>query len=267
MRIIAHIDVAKGGLSPEGFCRLYSLYTTGTSAGGFSCDIPAESEVALMIGALLDAQGVPGRYRRVLHRVYEEDDLAGAAYLGLFPTTKVGTPRQPRDEEGRAIVECVTNFETDPAQFSIGFGSQGLFVAESLKRLLEEQRFTGPHFSKTVLAAGRGRILSEPLWELGSLVVLPKLANAHQLTHAPKAPFTWDYSRPVFVKDPPFAGRSAEFHYRQTDLHKVEPFDLARTFEFYHTERHALVASQKLFQFCHKLRLPIRWQPVRIDPD
>jgi hypothetical protein len=266
MRIIAYIGVAKDGLSLEGFEKLFEIYPAGRSPGGFSCGIPAESQEARSIMALLEAQGVAGRYRRQLHRIYEDDDLAGAAYLGVFPTTKVEMPRQFRDAKGRAIVEGVMSVEDDPPDFTIGFGKPGDFVAESLKRAIEDQGFIGPVFSEAIVVPGYGRIPSEPLWEMGSHVVLPKLSNTHELIHALKKPFTGDYSRPVFVREPPFARRSAEFHYRQSDLRALEPFDLARTFEFYHTERHALVASQRCYQFCHKRRLPINWQPVRIDP-
>jgi hypothetical protein len=50
----------------------------------------------------------------------------------------------------------------------------------------------------------------------------------------------------------------------------MPPFDLARTHEVWGYRKgwsSSLVASQRFYTFCVKHKIPMKWVPVRIDPD
>ena len=60
-----------------------------------------------------------------------------------------------------------------------------------------------------------------------------------------------------------------EFHYLESAIRAVEPFDLALTFEGWGGGNGLpkFVASQRFYQFCRKHKFKMNWIPVRIDPD
>ncbi len=271
MKEVVHISVLWKSISPEAYRQLIQMHPEGRSPGGFACELNIDSRIAVELIGFLEKQGLQrhgsagtGRFGCKHHRIYDDDDFAAADYLVMFPTEEVGMPdltAQSRDENGRAILTGQL-----PTSFTIAFGRRhGNYVSGKIRSAIEGKNFTGPSFSETLdLSRVRGQ---DPAWEIGSTVVLPKLANTHQLVHVNDEPFLGDYSRPVWVREPPFANRSAEFYFRARELKSIEPFDLARTFENHRKLGHTLVASQRFYRFCRELELPIRWQPVRIDPD
>lgn len=63
----------------------------------------------------------------------------------------------------------------------------------------------------------------------------------------------------------------AELHYRRSDLAKVEPFDVARTFESFGprspVQRPSIIVSQRFYKVCVAHGMKSTWIPVRIDAD
>jgi hypothetical protein len=270
MKTVAFFLVFRETLSEQGFRDLCALFPSGDKSVSFSCEVEVGSLGFDNITSHLKANGLepsdassPGRYRINYHRVYDDADLGSAEYLAMFPTVSVETRNAGTDETGLLIVDAAEL----PTQFLIGFSRpRGVLVVDSLKSEIETAGFAGPIFRETLWFDPLRAFRRERIWEINTDVILPKMANVHQIVHAQGEPFNGDYSRPIWVREPPFAPGGGELHYRTCDLQRIEPFDLARTFEFHRKRSHTLVASQRVYQFCSGRKLPIKWQPVRIDP-
>ncbi len=201
-------------------------------------------------------------------RGYDESDLSAAELLVLLRQGKAqGLSTPERDGQGRLILLAIN------AKRSIRLRSvfpNHIIIADKVRRMLEDARFVGLHFGEVVIKGTSVRAATEPFWELQSSIVLPKMANTDRLMHygwrgEPPQPFTGDYSRAVFIKDPPFD--TGEVRYRRSHLTVLGPFDVARTLEYY-TETHpALVISQRLYQHCQKNKIALNVDPVLIEPE
>lgn len=278
MKFTVHITADKTTLSPDAYASLCKIYPEGISPGGLVADLPADHPVVAQLVGFLDAQGIPRDATATskcfgfqMHRTYEDRDFAPVEYLAVFPKEGLWVRKTGRDEQGRSVI-----VEPVPATLTIASGGSkwGCFVSDRIREAIKAEEFIGPNFRETVIDVQEideeeldFEIYGGAVWELESSIVLPKLANVHQFVHYQNEPFNGDYSRPICIIEEPFANAVGEFHYRESELRAVEPFDFARTFEFHNKRSHTLVVSQRFYLFCRDLNLPINWQPVRIDPD
>jgi len=168
--------------------------------------------------------------------------------------------------------------------FSLGFSQ--VIVSEDVRKLLEREKFVGLEFGDSPLypesvygmpadewlalkrASQRWAVLPGPFWKLKSSVVLPKMAN-HLMQdgwrNEPPRPFEGDYSRHVFIQDPPFS--RGEVHYRRSEVDGLGSFDIARTYEKFMGPEHGLVFSQRVYRYCLTNGIGVWAYPVRIDSE
>lgn len=162
----------------------------------------------------------------------------------------------------RVVVDAEARESLELGEFvGLSFGESPLFP-ERARRVAAQER----------LASARGSqgwaVLAWPCWELKSSIVLPKMANRlmqYGWRGEPPRPFEGDYSRPVFIDDPPFS--KGEVHYRRSEIETLGPFDIARTFEKYMVPAPALVVSQRFHQYCLSNGIGLWADPVRLDPE
>ena len=207
-------------------------------------------------------------YGSHIARWYEQSDLAAAELLLLNRQKLVQSLNDPdRDEEGRLIL-LASN-----AKRSVSVGRvfpNNIIVAGRVRQILENGQLLGVCFGEVVLKGKSAQASPEPFWELQASLVLPKMANTNRLTYygwrgTPPKPFDGDYSRSVFIDDPPFD--KGEVHYRRSDLKSLLRFDIARTYEKYLETHQALVICQRFYQYCLEAGIKLEADPVRVDPD
>lgn len=271
MRIETHIQVRARDVGNEVFEGVCTLYPTGRGEHGFWCKLYSDDPDVARIVTFLEARGINrnrkcirGCFKFQLHRFYEDSDILASKYSVVFPNVWFSL-----GETGGEKRSPLIGPNELPVDFQIGFVSSGeSFVSDALKEELEKAEFVGPRFRSAPWLDSSSAIGRQPIWQLFSTITLPKLANVQNLVHVSNAPFEGDYSRIVWVREEPFEpSGSGELHYRATELCQIEPFDLAQTFELHRYPAHTLVASQRFFEFCRNRRLPIKWQPVRLDAE
>jgi hypothetical protein len=240
----------------------------------FSRMYPEGSNAITEIVSLLESEGLQpfrsstdGKYKITRHRLYENSDFVGADYLRMSPKEWVSVGEEGRDAAGRVIIDAKELDGEFTTVFRSGFSKHDHFVSQSVKEVLDLSQFRGLRFRETVWADPIRDFKRERVWELYSDIVLPKLSNIHNLVHARNEPFTKDYSRPIWIREAPYAHGGGELHFRASEILAVTPFDLAHTFELHLGPRYSLVASQRLYQDCCEHKLPFEWQPVRVDAD
>jgi hypothetical protein len=206
-------------------------------------------------------RGEPGTYGLDAARHYEDSDLRESELLLVGPQPKHQI-NVLRDSQGRLLL--------DP-EFTTGLRLGSVWnltvVCDEFHEALESGGFLGLQFREAVPRNDSNT--RDTFWELESLLVLPKMANTDRLMYCgwrqtPPQPFTGDYSRMVFINDPPY--RAGEIHYRRSDLAELGAFDVARTFELYRQPRPELVVSQRFYRFCLRNGISLNIEPVRIDP-
>jgi len=207
--------------------------------------------------------GDAGSYGYEIVRNYDESDFATCALLFLGGSETKHQIEHDRDAQGRLLLN--TEFTRE---LRFGNAWRRIIVSAEVRQHLESAHLIGLQFQEAVR---RDPSANSPglFWELQSSIVLPKMANTHQMKYvgmrgAPHTPFDGDYSRTVFLDDPPY--RSGEIHYHRSDLAPLGEFDVAQTFELYRQPHRELIVSQRFYQICleHDIRLSL--EPVRVDP-
>jgi hypothetical protein len=257
---------------PKVFYRLICL-TAPQSARADEFEIEARTgetlnqwKIAMLVtlcrafGLARTPRGEPGTYGLDASRNYEESDLVTCELLLIGGQPKYQIKAE-RDKEGRLLLT---------AEFARGLrlGSAWNFtvVSKEVRQLLEVADLQGLTFREGVTQNPTAEPRS--FWEIQSSIVLPKMANTDRLMYCgwretPPQPFTGDYSRMVFIDDPPY--RSGEIHYWQSDLAPLGKLDVATTFELYRQPYPALVISQRFYQTCLKNGIALNVEPVRVD--
>lgn len=215
-----------------------------------------------------------------LEREYEPSDFADCRYLEFIPRHVPKLYARKSDgmtELNRGVLRSSESFLMDG----------GYFASGRAKRLLETEKFSGLMFKPTKLRARIRRNsptwtedelgpeiswkeFGPPWWEMVAERVMPSLAPSMTLIA---------YGRPPEIVHPPVADRNrgytakeglytpAEFHYRASDLAKVEPIDYARPLEDIGRMGSGIVVSNRFYDFCQHHDLKADWVPVRVDPD
>jgi len=221
---------------------------------------------------------INNQYFYGVSRAYENSDFDAAQYLRLVHASKL-CDDQKRDSEGRLILEA---WRLTPELRMGCVLFEAAVVSDKLRQAMEKEGFIGVAFRplnlipasesmdvrnskgdvRRVTPQDQDHLEKEgKYWELTSSTILAPIEPSRLLGRDEK-PFAGDYSRGVWLKDdyPP-----PELRYRESALRKVEPFDLALTFENIPEERWPVV-SQRFRQFCVREKLKTDWFPVRIDP-
>ena len=205
--------------------------------------------------------GRPGTYGYEMVRCYESADLIGARFLILERQKQIQLEEE-RDEQGRLLMAA----SKARAGRKVGrIYPNWIIVSDSTRRILETGNFKGLEFGEVALKGTSVNAAKDPFWELKSSVTLPKMANTDRFVMVDSVPFNGDYSKTVWISDPPY--RTGEIHYREADLKALGDFDIAYTFEHYMEHHRVLVISQRFYQHCLKHKIPLEVEPVRIDPD
>lgn len=210
--------------------------------------------------------GDPGSYGYVLDREYEESDLDACELLRIVEVRD----RKVRSDDNRDV-EGRLRLQSAKASRLQDFGelNHWLVAADSTRQMLEQGRFRGVQFRKVVTEGPLSETHSAPYWELGTSITLPKLANTNRLMCYGRGPagtvepFNGDYSRMVFIHDPPYA--IGEIHYARGDLQGLRPFDIAQTFEHLWIPQQSIVISNALYKLLRSRGVPVIVWPVRLD--
>ena len=206
-------------------------------------------------------RGLFRHYRYEIHRNYELQDLTSAKLLHLSRGNLIQL-KSERDEQGRLLMDA----SKARAGRKIGrIEPNWIIIPESVRKIIADGNFKGLEFGEVALRGTSARASTEPFWELKSSLTLPKIANTDRFVSVNSVPFDGDYTKMVWIKDPPY--RSGEIHYRERDLKALGEFDVARTLEKYKEPHPALVVSQRFFQHCLKNKIPLAVEPVRIDTE
>ncbi len=261
-------------LSPEKYKILCERLPEGQKPNLFRVELPADWKTAVDLVSFLEAEGLKphhasqqGYFEYRIRRVYEDSDFETLEYLRMSPNQWISIGEEGRNAKGEAIVDPSELEKGLWYEFKAGFTETAYFVLDSIKRALEAGGFVGMAFRETEWKDPIRAFRRERIWELYSQIELAKLANVQNLVHARNESFAGDYSRPIWVREEPFARGDGELCYRKAQLSAVGPFDLAHTFELHQGRKHSLVASRRLYHYCREHQLPFTWQPVRIDPD
>ena len=140
-------------------------------------------------------------------------------------------------------------------------------VSDTLRREMIQAGLIGPQFIE-VVPVGQGT--GERFWEIKSSVALPPMPHDRVKRHQASPE---DDVHVAGILDGDYLEK--EIHYSEDALRKIEPFDVAETYEIFcgpgwkkdgNGERR-LVVSQRFRQFCLERHLKVSWHsPVRIDP-
>ena len=282
MRFYHRVSVEQSTLPPQEFEKLCRLKPECKFPTGFRYEVTTlqveEDELLRRLLTLMREFSIPNlsisdstHFGYEIVRDYEKSDFLSAEFLLLHYQRKLKRIDGPeRDEQGRLVVWAGDN--KHDLKFGSTYPTKCIVVSDVVRQFLKESGLTGLQFKPVGLRGESNKAVAAPPWELASSVTLPNLANTPQLMHYGRQadkyepqPFEGDYSRPVFINDPPFRG--AELHYRRSDLTALGAFDIAATFEHYMWPHPALVVSQRFYQHCLKQKIPLAVEPVRIDPD
>lgn len=203
-------------------------------------------------------------------RTYEHPDFQFIQYLELNPPSLIsklginnGRPQLP-------------GLNLDPERVGVAdmLGS-GIIVPERTKLELEKHALAGLVFAETEILANDGEDVDtgyrrktpydgEPWFVLESTVELPPVSPSMSLQDARNNPVeAGSQQNGVRFVEPPY--NHAEIHYRHEDAERFPEFDLARTWERFHSPR--LIASKRFYEACRGLDLDMGWVPVRIDEE
>ncbi len=191
-----------------------------------------------------------GSYVHLIKPVYNEDDLSDAPMLWL-KTQRKTFHNVERDMEGRLVLKRA---QIKPGVLLASvYPRPWIIVADPIRQSLLEAGLRGLAFCE-VLSEGRPKSSSNalPLWELTSPIILPKMSNS--------VPREDDPLREHRINDP-----LAEPHYSSSELDRVGPFDLGRTFERLQTGEPWLIVSHRFYEHCTHNRIPLEASPVRVD--
>ena len=211
--------------------------------------------------------GDSGTFGYIVSRQYQSSDLEGSEFL-CFRGMRGEDLEYPARRDSTGRLQMARHNANRLSEF--GMIDHWLGASQAARQCLEGERFERLQFRQIAVLPEEktGKLLA---WEIVSVITLPKLANTDRLKcygmgpTGKVEPFTGDYSRMVFIDDPPYAG--GEPHYRRSDLERIGPFDIAETFEHLWIPQRSLVISQRLYRLFLDRAIPVIVQPVRIDPD
>jgi hypothetical protein len=205
-------------------------------------------------------RSLPGTYGYEIVRKYELPDLFGARFL-LLDRQQLIQLEDERDEEGRLLLNAQ---KARPSRKIGTIDPNHIIVSDATRKLMASGTFIGSKFAAVALKGKSAKASPDPFWELKSSLTLPKMSNTDRFVTVGSVPFDADYSKMVWIDDPPF--RSGEIHYKDSHLKALGDFDMANTLEYYNVPHPALIISQRLYQHCVHHKIPLTVEPVRIDP-
>jgi hypothetical protein len=207
-----------------------------------------------------------GEYGLTVMRYYDETDWDQAKYLQPFPKTTLGLSIQ-RSMKDRLLLRPAHARRT---HLLAAANWAWLVVSDDMRQKLEQAglqrlKFLEVQFPKTLpVDAGT-------LWELTSDLRLPRMSPRCKFVTelGGKQVPQWEPNTVLVEGDGMIGDIHPEFHYQESVVRSVEPFDLALTFEGWGGGEGdpKLVASQRFYQFCRAQQIKMSWMPVRIDPD
>jgi hypothetical protein len=250
-------------LRPRIVCTDWIRFEGQTGEAANLCKIAILLAAAKACGLRRTVGGDAQSYGYEIVRNYEESDFLACDLLFLRGHPTKYQLDHDRDAQGRLLLnrEFVRGLH-------LGNAWRRIVVSNEVRQCLQDAHLIGLQFQEAV-PHDKESTADGPFWELQSSVVLPKMANTDQMKYigmrdAPATPFDRDYSRMVFIDEPPY--RSGEIHYRRSDLARLGQFDIAQTFELYRQPHRELVISQRFYQACGGAGILLSLEPVRIDP-
>ncbi|NOS69460.1 MAG: hypothetical protein HOP33_05955 [Verrucomicrobia bacterium] len=210
--------------------------------------------------------GDVGTYGFVVTREYEEKDFVACDYLCVLGLQG----RNMKHEEKRDALGRLLIGPGNPERLeSFGQDNHRIVVSHQIREMIKEKELRGLTFQEACFEEKNSKQSVGRYYELRASKTLPKLANTRQLMCYGMEPtgkvetFKGDYSRMVFIDDPPYA--LGEIHYRRSNIEALGNFDVAETFEHLWIPQRSLVISQRFYQFCLENDIPLTVLPVRID--
>jgi hypothetical protein len=194
-----------------------------------------------------------GSYKYSAARIYEPSDLEAAELL--FLAGGRGYLRDAnRNEQGLLVIPAS---QASPSlKLKAVFPAPWIVVSDSVRHIFEAAGLEGLAFRETLVCGRSARAAKEPLWELTSPISLPRILNSVRYETSTFECYGIDddsYQRP-------------EIHYRQSELHALGTFDIARTREPLGDRDPSLIVSRRFYRCCLDRRIPVDVWPVRIDP-
>jgi hypothetical protein len=223
---------------------------------------PGDEEGARLverIAAMCKARGldnIRGAYVSGVAVHYEPADFQTAPLLWLMRQRRLfqHNNARNRDELGRVWLPAT---DAKPSiQIASIFARPWIVTSNSVRGMLESGGLLGLKFDEVAIKGHSIHVSSEPVWELRSSIVLPKMSNSVLNTTV-----EWEEAR--YRIDDPYG----EPHYRQNGLQQLGTFDIAHTFERLSKGGPELIVSQRLYQHCLKNKIQLEVRPVRLDPD
>jgi hypothetical protein len=255
----------------EEFCKVFPF---GKKGIGFSLEsVPDDPRLKQVLDEFA-RRGIPRvdysknprprfEYMLEYHHHYEAADFDSARYLYLQHEVLISDD-QRRDEQGHLLLPSARlspNLQIGCVLFDV------TVVSDALRREMIQAGLVGPRFVEVV---PEGQTAGPQFWELKGSIILPPMPRDRVLRHKESPE---DDVHVAGILDGDYLEK--EIHYTEDALRKIEPFDVAETYEIFcgpgwkkdgNGERR-LVASQRFRQFCLERHLKVSWHsPVRIDP-
>lgn len=207
----------------------------------------------------------PVEYYLEYHRQYDLQDYDTARYLLLHHQVLVAEEHE-RDEEENLVLPA-GNLTPGAGIGCVQPWPWATVVSDELRHEMVATGLIGLQFEPVVV---QGRVCGT-IWELRSPIILPPMP-AERVVRIEDLPA--DDPHVADYRDGDFCGLDKEIHYAESEIGKIEPFDLGLTHEIFGRsewrrfagERLPIV-SQRFRQFCLARKLKLSWVPVRIDPD
>ena len=267
------LSIDREGCPPHLFERLLSEAPKHVKPHAIVIDAKLEDDEALAtvdrLVAICREEGFPGganvhrigHYRLVLHYHYEEKDLAASELLELRPTKALMADAEIHPDGSMEI-------KATPAVVNLS-GSWNMTLDYLVSDLIRErclsEGLAGPTFAPVTVRGPRQAVVGT-VWKIGASITMPRLSNTQDLRHVRSegvVEFDGVYSDNMCLRDGLHS--VSEIHYRQSDLERMEPFDLAVTYEPLQQRAGRIIASPRFYRFCKANKLRFDYMPVRVD--
>jgi hypothetical protein len=202
-----------------------------------------------------------GHYQLLAHYHYDEQDLATSELLELRPTKALMADAEKNPDGSMEIkaTPAVANL-TGAWNMTLKF-----LMSDLIRDCCIAEGLIGPTFAPVTVRGAR-QAVAGTVWKLGASITMPKLSNTQDLRHVRRegeVEFDGVYSDNMHLRDGLHS--VTEIHYRRSDLERMEPFDLAVTYEPLQQRAGRIIASPRFYRFCKANKLRFDYMPVRVD--
>jgi hypothetical protein len=265
MKTIVDLMTYRDKLDPDFFDSLVAIYPKGRRHNMLRLELDETDPRMRAILDALDRYGaiphnpvkplLPFHYWFEGHRHYEPEDLEACDYL--VPRPKLWIEDCFREHDGSLSITVKPYRGGIRSKEPIANASgQGTIVSEPIAARLADEGMEGLSFRQAIVIF-KGSV---DFWELRSDRTLPPLSPKMAIMGGDFIRSGWEIPDVLYLP--------TEYHYRQSDLANVEPFDIAFTHErIGNFGVQDLIVSHRFYRFCVANKLNVDWQRVHIDQD